>query len=287
MANEIQQKLLVVRLHISKWNPWGYDKETAKRVAQEEGAKQGDVHTTKRKISKDAIKKITDIMSSVYAYHLEMTMPSGTEGDRLITIDFYDKYCGKMGEYKNQLNAALDEFVLQYPTWVTEASERLKGLFKEADYPATDQIRGKFSIIYNFLPLPSADNLTVNLMNGQLSQLRKSVEEEMNRISETAMGSLWDRIHKNVARMAEKLGDNDAIFRNSLIGNVKDLCEVLKSLNFSNDPELEAMRLRIETRLAGRDPEELRKSRNIREEVARDAKAIVVEISEKRKLRVE
>lgn len=287
MANEMQQKLLVVRLHISKWNPWGYDKATAERVAQEEGAKKGDVHTTKRKISKDAIKKITDVMGNAYVYHLETTMPSGTEGDRLITTDLYDKYCVKMGEYKNQLNAALDEFVTHYPTWVTEARERLKGLFKESDYPETSQIRGKFSITYNFLPLPSADNLTVNLVNGQLSQLRKSVEEEMNRISETAMGSLWDRIYENVARMAEKLGDNDAIFRNSLVGNVKDLCEVLKSLNFSNDPELEAMRLRVGTRLAGRDPEELRKSRNIREEVARDAKAIMVEISEKRKLRVE
>lgn len=169
MANEMQQKLLVVRLHISKWNPWGYDKQTADRVALEEGAKKGDVHTTKRKISKDAIKKITDIMSNAYSYHLEMTMPSGTEGDRLITTDLYEKYCNKMGEYKNQLNAALDEFVPQYPTWVAEARERLKGLFKESDYPSVSQIKGKFSITYNFLPLPSADNLTVNLVNGQLS----------------------------------------------------------------------------------------------------------------------
>jgi len=283
----VNDNILIVRLHQSRWSPWGYDKQAAKETAQKEGAKEGDVHTTKRKISKEAIKKITDILSKAYAFHIENTMPSGTEGDRLITTNLYEKYVQKMDEFKSQFYAEVEKFIPQYPQWIQEARERLKGLFKEEDYPTVNEIRSKFSMTYHFLPMPSSDHISVNLLNGQLSKVKQSVEEEMKRIQETAMKSLWDRIYENISRMAERLSDKDAIFRDSLIENVRDLCEVLKSLNFKNDPDLEAMRQRIETRLAGADPEVLRKFRNVRLEVAQEAKAIVAEISEKRKLRLE
>jgi len=286
MAN-MEERVLIVRLSISRWNSWTYDKKAAEQVATSEGAKKEDVHTTKRKISKKAIQEITDLMNKAYIYHISVTMPSGSEGDRLITTDLYPQYCEKMESFKQHISDAVAKFIPEYPQWVAEARERLQGLFKESDYPSVDQISNKFSMKYSFLPLPSVNNLVVNLMNGELSKIRQSVTEEMNRMSETAMKSLWDRTYDAIAHMAEILGNADARLHATLISNVKNLCDVLKSLNFSNDPDLEAMRLRIETRLAGHDPEELRKHRSIRLEVAQEAKAIVAEISEKRKLRIE
>lgn len=285
--SSIQEKVLIVRLHISKWNPWGYDREAARKVAEDKGAKKEDVHTTKRKIAKKAIQKITDLMSNAYMYHISMTMPSGTEGDRLITTNLYSNYCEKMSGYKHKIDEAVDEFIPNYPQWIEDARSRLGSMFKESDYPPASEVRMKFNITYSFLPLPSVNNIVVDLVNGEVSKIRQSVEEEMNRVRETAMGSLWNRMYDSVAHMAERLSNREAIFRDSLVGNVQEQCDILKSLNFSNDPELESMRQRIEVRLAGRDPNELRKSRSIREDVAREAQAIVVEISEKRKLRLE
>jgi hypothetical protein len=286
MAN-MEEKVLIVRLNISRWNPWGYDHKAAEKVAADEGAKKEDVHTTKRKISKKAIQEISDLLNRAYIYHISVTMPSGAEGDRLITTNMYPQYCQKMEEFKSKIKEAVDKFVPDYPTWVAEARDRLKGLFKESDYPSVTDIRDKFSLRYSFLPLPSLNNIVVNLMNGELSKIKQSVMDEMNKMSKTAMKSLWDRTYDAVAHMVEILSNSEARLHATLISNVKTLCDILKSLNFSNDPELEAMRLRIETKLAGHDPEELRKNRNIRLEVAEEAKAIVAEISEKRKLRIE
>lgn len=284
---QMEEKVLIVRLHISKWNPWGYDRQAAQKVAADEGAKTEDVHTTKRKISKKAIQEISDLMQRAYAYHISVTMPSGAEGDRLITTDMYSAYVQKMEEFKIKVNEAVDKFVPEYPSWVAEAQGRLQGLFKESDYPPVSQIREKFSMKYSFLPLPSVNNIVVNLVNGELSKIRQSVTDEMSKMSATAMKSLWDRTYDAIAHMAEILGNSEARLHATLIGNVKTLCDVLKSLNFSNDPDLEALRMKIETRLTGHDPEELRKFRNIRLEVAQEAKAIVAEISEKRKIRLE
>lgn len=287
MSVNMEERVLIVRLNMSRWNPWGYDREAARKVATDEGAKKEDVHTTKRKISKEAIKDINDLMNKAYSYHISVTMPSGAEGDRLITTDLYTEYCQKMDEFKTKINTALDKFLPEYPQWVEEARTRLQGLFKVEDYPSVEQVRGKFSIRYSFLPLPSVNNIIVKLVNGDLANVRKSVEEEMSKMSQTAMKSLWDRTYDAIAHMAEILGNSEARLHATLISNVKSLCDVLKSLNFNNDAELEAMRIKIETRLAGHDPEELRKFRNIREEVAREAQAIAVEISEKRKIRLE
>jgi len=287
MAN-IQERLLIVRLHISKWNPWGYDKEAARKVAETEGSKSEDVHTTKRKISKDAVKEIIDIMQKAYAYHVSNTMPTGGENDRIITTDHYPQYCEKMEDFKRQVNEALDKFVPTYPQWVEEARTRLGNLFKPGDYPDVTQIRSKFSMTYNFLPFPSADNLVLNLVNGELSRVRESVTAEMNRMSNTAMKSLWDRTYDSVAHMSEILGaETRTRITSAMVDNMKTLCNVLQGLNFNNDPELESLRMKIESRLAGVNPEDLRKNRTLRMEVAAEAKAITFEISEKRKLRLE
>ena len=129
-------------------------------------------------------------------------------------------------------------------------------------------------------------SLPASLLNGQAESIRKSVEDEMKNLQKNAMNDLWERIYNNVAHMAERLGSDGRLF-SSVIDNVKDMCDILKSLNFTNDPELESLRLRVETRLTGTDPEELRKFRKIRDDLAKEAKEIVLEISEKRKLRME
>jgi hypothetical protein len=286
MENSIHEKVLIVRLHISKWNPWSYDKKAAEKVALDEGAKKEDVHTTKRKISKKSLQEINDLMNKTYAFHLSVTMPSGNEGDRLITTDMYPGYCEKMTQYETKIKEAVDKFVPEYPAWVDEARVRLQGLFKESDYPSAAEVRNKFSIRFSFLPLPSVNNIVVNLVNGEVDKIRKSVTEEMAKMSETAMKSLWDKTYDAVAHMAEILG-SDARLHKSMLDNMTGLCSVLNSLNFSNDPELEAMRVKIESRLVGLNPEELRKSRSVRDMVASEAKAIVAEISGKRMIRLE
>jgi hypothetical protein len=286
METNMQERVLVVRLHISRWCPWGYDQKKAAEVATQEGSKKEDTHVTKRKISKDALKDINDLLNQAYTYHISVTMPSGADGDRLITTDLYTEYCTKMNEFETKIPAALDKFLSEYPTWKEEARTRLQGLFKETDYPSVEEVKKKFSIRYSFLPLPSVNNIVVKLVNGDLANVRKNVEEEMSKMSEIAMKSLWDKTYDAVAHMAEILG-SDARLHKSMLDNMNGLCNVLKSLNFTNNPELEEMRLKISVRLVGLDPNDLRKSRSVREEVAREAKSIALEISQKRMIRLE
>jgi hypothetical protein len=67
-------------------------------------------------------------------------------------------------------------------------------------------------------------------------------------------------------------------YRDSLIENARDLCDVLKRLNIADDPELE--RFRRETALlAMSEPETLRKSEAVRVETAERAESILQDMA--------
>ena len=71
--------------------------------------------------------------------------------------------------------------------------------------------------------------------------------------------------------MADRMGvsadGKKNIFRDSMVDNAVDLCDLLKRLNITNDQKLEKARASLESALLGVDATELRKE-GAREEMA-------------------
>jgi hypothetical protein len=83
-----------------------------------------------------------------------------------------------------------------------------------------------------------------------------------------------DRLRKVVSSIIEKCSSPDAIFRDSLIGNARELCNVLTRLNVTDDPILETLRQQTET-LSMVEPETLRRNDDVRAETAKQAQSIL------------
>ena len=56
-----------------------------------------------------------------------------------------------------------------------------------------------------------------------------------------AMESCYARLRDVVSKFEERMVRPDAIFKDSLITNIKDECTIMDGLNISNDPELTAL----------------------------------------------
>ena len=54
------------------------------------------------------------------------------------------------------------------------------------------------------------------------------------------------------------------MFRDSLVTNANELCELLTKLNVTNDPKLEQARQALESAINGKCAEDLRKSDDLR-----------------------
>jgi hypothetical protein len=118
----------------------------------------------------------------------------------------------------------------------------------------------------------------VQISSDELERIQQSVEQRVKEAQSLAMNDLWKRVYEKVKHISDKLHDPKAIFRDSMIDNARDLCDLLPRLNFADDPQLEAMRLEIETKLL-KNPEILRLHPEIRRDTAAEAKAIMDKMS--------
>ena len=103
--------------------------------------------------------------------------------------------------------------------------------------------------------------------------VQKQYEADAQERTSKAMQVAWDRLHKNLVNMSDKLADKNSdgdkkVFRDSLLDNAVSLVDSLRHLNINNDPKLEEARKALELALTDvHDVQDLRDFRNTRLEV--------------------
>ena len=101
--------------------------------------------------------------------------------------------------------------------------------------------------------------------------MEEQYKETLNTRIQQVNEDLWERLHSTIKHMADRMGvsadGKKNIFRDSMVENAVDLCDLLKRLNITNDQKLEKARASLESALLGVDATELRKD-GAREEMA-------------------
>jgi hypothetical protein len=125
------------------------------------------------------------------------------------------------------------------------------------------------------------------MADGQADDIRREIEARSNAAVETVIRDCYSRIAEHVGKMAERLkayrpavGENKAegVFRDSLVENVRDLVGLLPALNITSDPALAQIASRMAV-LCQEDASALRDLPSVRESVARDADAILADVT--------
>ena len=143
-------------------------------------------------------------------------------------------------------------------------------------HPDVSKLEDKFKFKYVFLPVPEVGDFRIDVSEAGKTELQAQYEKFYNDKLNDAMQDAWDRLHDCVKHMSEKLanaptprmtkeGENyTQIFRDSLMTNAYELCDLLSKLNVTNDPKLEQARQALEQAVDGKSAEQLRKSDEMR-----------------------
>lgn len=267
-------KALLIQLNISQWSARKYDKKTTKAVNQQNGASDSAGRFNKALLpAADKLDAIHKLSSKIRTEYYRQTLPWGMEGTQLLPTTNYMDFMQEFGAMKSQWEALVKDFVNDYPQLVASAQTQLGQLYDSADYPPVNILLDKFSMSVSVMPVPSTD-FRVAIQDEELEKIKADVESRVKQAEAAAMRELWDRLYQRVKNVAEKLAEPDAIFRDSLIGNVQEICSILPKLNVADDPELEQMRQEVEASLTNKNPEAIRHSVTLRESTAQQAKAI-------------
>lgn len=274
----LNDRALLVQLSVSQWTARKYDKKATKEVADANGTTTAVGRYNKSLLPMNDLldnihKKTTHIRQRYY----DNTLPWGIDGTQMLPTSNYLQFMADFRKERDEWNILVRNFVDHYDTLKEDAKRILGGLYDPADYPSAVDIRQKFHMDMAVFPVPSAD-FRVSIASEELSRIQQDVERRVAEAQTNAMKDVWQRLFDRVKHMAEKLADPKAIFRDSMVENAREICALLPRLNFTDDPNLEALRQQVEASLI-KHPEALRNDPDLRRDTAAEAKAIMDKMS--------
>lgn len=271
----IDKKAMLVKLNISQWTARKHEKAVDKIVAKEYNADESAGRYNKSLINKDALKGIQRVANDARTYHYSRTLPWKDDGFRVLPSAIFFDYSQKMREFEDLFQLELQEFLNNYVLYINQAQIRLGSLFDQSNYPTCRDLTRKFNFETDITPFPTASDFRVDLNSAEVDRIKQSIEKNVDRAINDAQNDLYNRIAVAVGNMAERLADKDAIFRDSLVGNLRELVGLIPKLTLKDDLKLQDILNDIDAKLCDVEPQDLRDDKDLRTEKAKQAQDIL------------
>jgi hypothetical protein len=284
----ITEKAMLAKLKISRWSASKHDKKISADVAAQHGSDPTMGRYSKRLVAKDRLEAIAQIATRARQHHYEQTLPWLDEGSRILPAANYFDYMQRQNAFGAEFEHAVSAFAAIYPMVVDEARQSLNGLFNPADYPPADRIQDLFTMRVEVDPMPTAEDFRVALSEDENARIREGIQGRLDDAARGAVSDVWHRVHDVVAHMAERLrgyevdreGKIKGTFRDSLVGNIRTLADLLPKLNITQSNALDEMSQRLADELCSFDAPALREDPVIRTTIAENAEKILADIAD-------
>jgi hypothetical protein len=190
----------------------------------------------------------------------------------MLPTALFMEYKQTMNGYERTFQSLCDNFFDEYPRLVSEAPTALQGLFKAEDYPEIEEVKQKFGFKRTVKPVPEAGDFRLDIPAEDLEEMRSTFIDQQDKKLADAMREPWERLHKTLVGMSEKLTDVEGDdgkkrYHDTLITNPLELCELLTKLNVTNDPKLEEARRQVELTMLGANIESIKEDAHTRNEL--------------------
>lgn len=263
---------MLTSLRVCQWGGRKFDRVETQRVLLENNANANAARVNKHLLPKcDELERIQRKTSEVRNLFYQYTLPWGVEGINVISTRGYIRFTQVMSPALYEWRELVPPFLAVYQEEKDRAQYNLGGLWRAEDYPTTEELRHKFSIDLTFMPVPDVSDFRVDILDEHKEAFLRQARAQEEGVAQAA----WARIFDVVKKAADKLRDPDAIFRDSLVENARELCELLPSLNVTDDPVMEKARRDIEGSLCAHHPDTLRHVPDVRENTVNQLDAIM------------
>jgi len=277
-VNKLSDRAMLIQLSIKQWTGKHKDKDTSERVAVQANAERDAVDCIINLVSPAELQPINGARGRVFRQHKLLTLPWSDGGLRILASDMFFTYRDKMKKPIAEYNKVKDVFANRFPELIANAPKRL-GNLPTGVMPSADQIKYRFRIEQNIMPLPNIADFRADWADDEAESIRQQVTADFETFTRRAIQDVWVRL----SNMIEKIGTTmreDKKFHNSIIDNLKDFCILMPKFNITADEDLERIRKETLDKLAELDPEDLREIPNNRKKAAKDAKELVSKISQ-------
>ena len=271
---------MLVEVNISTWAGRREDKRASAKVTQDAHAKKGIANVTKKLLANsDTLRAIHVHVTATRNMHSNMTMPWSNSGLRLLPTAQYFNYSEAMSQMQNEFEALKTKFLNSYNDEVINVQLKLGSLFSRDDYPTIETLNSKFAFRMNYMPLPDVGDFRVDVGNEALLEIKQKYEDFYSKQYNTAMNDVWTRLHKALTNMSERLDysskEDKKVFRDTLVGNVTDMIELLRVCNVTKSTQMSDMANKLEDAMSGVTADALREDDTFRAETKAAVDAVM------------
>lgn len=252
---------VLVSVSMGAYSPKIMDKAETKKINDHNNAKG-----TPHKVIRDRLSGTTagDILGDIIKAQgearrlfYEKTLPWDDSGRRMAGTEHAYHLVTELREHEQTVNSHIERFAMAWPNAEAEARTVLNGGWKNEygiDYHASpDTMRRKFKFKVELESMPKAEDLRMQAPDAMLAEIMKQTEATITARFNAGCKDAHQRLYEAIAAIHAKLSDDKAVFRDSLVGNLKDLIGLLPVLNIGKDPELTRIANSAKTKLLSFD----------------------------------
>ena len=255
---------MLVSLRITAWSGRLHDRRASNHVAAHHEASASAGRYNKRLLPKAAFAALGATASAARSAHYAQTLPWDDQGARLLPVANYDRYTELLDGLRERMVRERARFVEDYDENVAQARLDLGRLFRIEEYPSREELRHRFGLRYRIAPVPDAGHFMAKLASGDTDRIRRDIESRIEERLHDAVGDLYRRLGEAVGRVSERLRDDPdgkpLVFRDTMIGNIRELVDIVPRLNIFGDETLAQLCEQVKERIAGVEPDALRPS---------------------------
>jgi len=274
MAN-IQERAMLVRLTVKLWTARRVDDDATRIVVEEKKAEHTAGEFGKNLLPVPEWKNLRKAIGQARATFKNQTLPWEEAGRRMLPATNHLQFSQEMRKAVAKVNQIKTDIKKNWPDILKRSKKALGGMFDETEYPQADEMDELVKVEWKIDGVPDPKDFRVNLPQVDVEKIRQEIEERVNEQVMIGQKDVWVRLKDAVSHLTEKLGEKDGIFRDTLVGNVKEMVKVLPKLNITGDKEFDKICKDVEKMIAGVEPEDLRKDEKKRTETAEKAKKLM------------
>ena len=269
----LQNKAMLITLSVSCWTASKKDKKVSAEVEAQHNAKDAGRYN-KLLIDKARLDVLSSYASKIRAFHYSRTMPWMDNGARLLPSALFFDYSAEIRSMKTEYERLVTEFLREYPQLVQDARQRLGTMFEPLDYPDVAELRGKFGVETDIMPVPDGQDFRVEVGETEREKIAEEISSRVAERQRAAIKESWTRTSSALELLITRLSAERPVIRESLLGNLDELARLLPGMNIGNDPKMDEVAQRIISDLLVH-PDILRRSASARRTVVKKAEAIL------------
>jgi hypothetical protein len=286
---DLSKRALLAKVTVHRHYFEEKDLERKKELAEKYGCDPKLFDINKTTMLKEFTKEIQSVCDLIHPTFNKYTQPWKEGGWRILNVNNYSKLEQDIRALNENLGKALDRFIPLYDHYKEESMLKLGGMSTNIDYPSAEYVRSRFSIEVSYDPITTSGDFRIEIGQDEVEQIKKVCDERNNRSLKVAMEDAWNRVVTAIEKIYNSFSAEEYEWTNkageivmrkprifqSNIDNIRELIDLLPSLNITNDPNLNNIKRELEDKFLEINVEDIKDDDVLRKSKAKEAEDLL------------